>query len=821
MAEIKVIARRSDLLRMQADAVLPAVIRPESMNATETPRVALLTGACGFLGRRLVRELLRQTNMTLVCLVRDKKEVTAAIRVAQILTALGISPQEQATRIEVLAGDVAEPRLGLSEAAYADLAGRVDVIYHCAALVDWVRSYGQLYRMNVGGVLAMIQLACQTKLKRVVFVSSIAVCYSWSGPERVDEQTDMLPYIDGMPLGYARSKCVAEALLRQAAARGVPVTVLRPALISGDSVTGESSATDLIAAIMQSGVTSGMAIDTDWQLDCVPVDFIASVMARVAQGTQTFQVLNLMHQHPRHWREVVLWINLHGYPVALVGCDAWIRHLFDEQHARGTMLYAQRKFFSDKKLHAGCTQPTRSYETYLAVGQRRIDTAQTRMLLNQYDLREAPLGTDLLHAYFEHYRKVGLLPSLGHGSDNPMTLDQLLGNKWLSQGHGNIANWAQAERTRIGTDDGLLNEIAAARVSKSVGLWHLRNQYAAGKGQELEHAVLKVKVSDRLIQDLTVQMAGICQPGLGEMYGDYRDSLGLAGSNERELALYELNEPSLRRHMPICYGTYRDPDAERWALLLEYIPEAAPGSKRTCLRANDPGMRVVLNGLAAIHAIWYLRTQDIAAQPWLSGMADPERMGEMEPLWRALANYAAPNFEDWCGRQIRGLQADYIADMHNWWPRLCAMPSTLIHNDFNPRNLVLRQKDGLPRLCAYDWELATIGVPQHDLAELLCFTWQPDMTEHDLNTIVAFHRSALSAASGLAIDVLEWREGFALSLRHLLINRLPMYTLPHRFRTLDYLPRVMANWMQLHTLSRNWAIFSPDETAASRIVDVY
>ena len=51
--------------------------------------------------------------------------------------------------------------------------------------------------------------------------------------------------------------------------------------------------------------------------------------------------------------------------------------------------------------------------------------------------------------------------------------------------------------------------------------------------------------------------------------------------------------------------------------------------------------------------------------------------------------------------------------------------SALIHNDFNPRNLALRREVGGWRLCAYDWELATIGVPQHDCAEFLCFVLPP------------------------------------------------------------------------------------------------
>jgi aminoglycoside phosphotransferase (APT) family kinase protein len=154
---------------------------------------------------------------------------------------------------------------------------------------------------------------------------------------------------------------------------------------------------------------------------------------------------------------------------------------------------------------------------------------------------------------------------------------------------------------------------------------------------------------------------------------------------------------------------------------------------------------------------------------------------------------------------VRELQNDFISGLDAWWPRLCGMPATMIHNDFNPRNLVLRQSDATLRLCAYDWELATLGAPQHDLAELLCFTWQSGMTQSDLDTIVDAYRTILSAACEQEIDPEEWREGFALALRHLLINRLAMYTLMNRFRPLDYLPRVMGNWQRLHAWSRDWS----------------
>ena len=146
-----------------------------------------------------------------------------------------------------------------------------------------------------------------------------------------------------------------------------------------------------------------------------------------------------------------------------------------------------------------------------------------------------------------------------------------------------------------------------------------------------------------------------------------------------------------------------------------------------------------------------------------------------------------------------GIQTRILQDLPRWWDRLSAMPTTLIHNDFNPRNFVLRKVNGERRLCVYDWELATKGVPQHDLSELLCFTWHSEMGREDLN-ILETYRQALSIASGEDIGMKAWREGFVLALQHLLINRLAMYTMMHSFRPLRYLPGVINNWLCLYSL---------------------
>src|SRR5690242_14515397 len=147
-------AREPRAAAIAADAVLPDDIVP-SGRLSAGPRVALLTGVTGFLGRYVARELLRTTALTLVCIVRAESATLARTRVAAALAAVGVSASELDARIEVQPGDVAAPGLGLSQQSYAALACRVDIVYHCAAEVNWARSYRQLRRTNVFGTLEL------------------------------------------------------------------------------------------------------------------------------------------------------------------------------------------------------------------------------------------------------------------------------------------------------------------------------------------------------------------------------------------------------------------------------------------------------------------------------------------------------------------------------------------------------------------------------------------------------------------------------------------------------------------------------------------
>jgi thioester reductase-like protein len=187
-----------------------------------------VTGATGFIGRHLVERLLAREGDVYV-LVREE----STDRLQRLIESWG-----QAERIKPVVGDLSQPRLGVSDEQVQKLTGNLDHFFHLAAIYDMTADAERNQTLNVGGTRNAVDLANALGAGRLHHVSSVAAAGAYKGLFR----EDMFDEGQKLPSPYHQTKFESERLVREHAQ--VPWRVYRPAIVVGNSQTGEMDKID-------------------------------------------------------------------------------------------------------------------------------------------------------------------------------------------------------------------------------------------------------------------------------------------------------------------------------------------------------------------------------------------------------------------------------------------------------------------------------------------------------------------------------------------------------------------------------------------------
>jgi thioester reductase-like protein len=222
----------------------------------------LLTGATGFLGSELLCRLLDDGERPVHALVRATDDRAAAERL----------PSHP--RLNVLAGDIEQTGLGLSAAARDRLTHEVTTVVHCAASVSFDLSLEDSRRINVDGTRNVVELAERCPgLERLTYISTAYV----AGEPRGLFRENQLDVGQRFRNPYERSKFEAERMIRERAA-DLPLQVLRPSIIVGDSRTGRTSSFNVLYGPLKAfarGRIPAIPARRSAPVDIVPVDYVA------------------------------------------------------------------------------------------------------------------------------------------------------------------------------------------------------------------------------------------------------------------------------------------------------------------------------------------------------------------------------------------------------------------------------------------------------------------------------------------------------------------------------------------------------------------
>jgi thioester reductase-like protein len=400
---------------LEQDVELDPAIRPESTDLGDLsdPRAVVLTGATGFLGAFLLRELLARTRATVHCLVRAGSATEARERLLDNLAALrlGDLPTE---RIVAIPGDLAEPRWGLTEREFRALAEEAEAVHHCGAWVNFTYPYRTLKATNVGGTVEALRLAALGRAKPVHFVSTLAVFGSGSfTPDGLGLEDAPLGDSRSLGGGYPQSKWVAEKLLGLARERGLRAVVYRPGLVSGDSRTGVGNLRDLMWAFLKGCIQMESAPDLGLAFDPVPADWLGRAVVHLSrQRASLDRAFHFFHPHPPPWREVFRFARSRGWPLELLPGQEWERRLaavLDQDRPDGNALAPFRPLL--RELLRAAASPASEAPGSAAGNAFRFDARNTISSLAGAGIEPPPLDGELLARYFSWFVECGFLPA--------------------------------------------------------------------------------------------------------------------------------------------------------------------------------------------------------------------------------------------------------------------------------------------------------------------------------------------------------------------------------------------------------------------------
>ena len=235
-----------------------------------------ITGATGFIGRRLVRKLLEHDGSIIFFLIRESEK--------DLVEHLHEFWGCDSTRAVPVVGDLTQPLLGVTAADCKKLGKKTTHFFHLAAIYDLKADAASQLRVNVDGTRNAVRFAEAIGARHFHLFSSIASAGLYEGLFR----EDMFEEAEGLEHPYFRTKHDSEGIVRGEC--GIPWRIYRPALVVGDSRTGEMDKIDgpyyffkLIQRLRKMlpswmptiGIEGG-------RINVVPVDFVVNAVDHIA-----------------------------------------------------------------------------------------------------------------------------------------------------------------------------------------------------------------------------------------------------------------------------------------------------------------------------------------------------------------------------------------------------------------------------------------------------------------------------------------------------------------------------------------------------------
>ncbi|MEY4041960.1 MAG: hypothetical protein RL233_1491 [Bacteroidota bacterium] len=331
-----------------------------------------------------------------------------------------------------------------------------------------------------------------------------------------------------------------------------------------------------------------------------------------------------------------------------------------------------------------------------------------------------------------------------------------------------------------GVDNGIITNITSKISNKPIGFLPIKLGFTNGDDASI---LIKSKALDSdVIKGMHLISASI-DTRLSDLISEFQLHLEFHNSHLKEILVYDHLQRKGFSSMPVFYGQWIQPQRDIYLIFQEWIDH----QQLDLVNAEN-------NTDAWREEIIWKCLNDIARAHELLADIDPKPFAHFQPekslpLYHKLMDILIHECADPSQQNTLSELKESLFKQATESDAL-DYQKTIIHNDFNPRNVLIR-RGGIP--CFYDWELAVIDFPQRDILEFLSFVLPEDFNEDDLWKYLKQHFKTMQ--QGISNPSFDWKSYLAASkiaLQTYICCRVSFYEVSGIVAKYDFSQRILS-----------------------------
>lgn len=332
-------------------------------------------------------------------------------------------------------------------------------------------------------------------------------------------------------------------------------------------------------------------------------------------------------------------------------------------------------------------------------------------------------------------------------------------------------------------DNGIITTLSGIINNKPIGFFTALIDFLS-ENKTLK-AVLKSKAIDSDVIKGLHKMAALINPELSDLIYKYRYFLEYNNCHIKEIQLYKALTKMNLDCIPKFYGSYENEQRETFLILQEFLDKEEMILMDS---ENHPHLwspKLIKKAIAEIsncHRKLEVKNDTLDIVPVFD-------LNAAKPLYHKLLSIVSSENPELMSQG----QLDKLLDFNDnalKYQEIENLPIVVIHNDFNPRNVAVRNNEDV---CIYDWELAVKNIPHRDIVEFLAFTLPDSFTELELEDYLKFHYHAFQSK----VEWEAWKKGYVFAAKEFILTRANFYCTANIVLKLKFHKRIIVNALRM------------------------